>query len=92
MKLPHFSPTAKAQLWGMIAGGAAAFYATYALQLGLNVFAIGWVLAWAVGEVLIGKRLINRSDAGAIALGVASGIAFPWLGFALAALVQALRP
>ena len=76
----------------MCVGGATAFYAAYTLGLGLNIFAIGWIAAWVGGEFLIGKRLINRSDAGAIALGVASGIAFPWLGFALAALMQALRP
>lgn len=92
MKLPRLSPTAKAQLWGMCVGGATAVYAAYKLQLGYNLFAVGWVAAWVLGEFLLGKRLINKSDAGAIALGVVSGAAFPWLGFALAALGSALRP
>jgi hypothetical protein len=76
----------------MIVGGATAFYAVYKLQFGYNVFFIGWALAWLIGEVLIGKHLIGREDARAIALGVGSGISFPWLGFALAALLVALRP
>jgi hypothetical protein len=92
MKLPHLSPTAKAQLWGMCVGGATAFYAASKLQLGLGLFAVGWGGAWVLGEFIFGKRLIGKSDAGAIALGVASGIAFPWAGFALAMLANALRP
>lgn len=92
MRLPHLSPTAKAQLWGMCLGGATAFYAAYKLQLGLGLFLVGWAGAWVAGEFLIGKQLIGKADTRAIALGVVSGIAFPWLGFALAALGQALRP
>lgn len=76
----------------MCVGGATAFYAAYKLGYGLNIFAVGWIAAWVGGEFLIGKRLVNKTDAGAIALGVISGAAFPWLGFALAALVEALRP
>jgi hypothetical protein len=88
MRLPRLSATAKAQAWGMCVGGATAFYATYALQYGLGVFLAGWLLAWIAGEMVFGKRLIGVSDARAIALGVASGVAFPWLGFALAALTH----
>ncbi len=92
MRLPQLSPTARAQLWGLMVGGATAFYAVYKLQLGYGLFLVGWGGAWALGEVLFAKRLIGKDDAGAIALGVATGLAFPWLGFALAALAQALRP
>jgi hypothetical protein len=92
MRLPHLSPTAKAQAWGMAVGGATAFIAAYRLQLTYVLFFIGWALAWGVGEFLIGPRLIDKTDARAIALAVASGAAFPWLGFALAALAQTLRP
>ena len=88
MKLPHLSPTARWQLWGMCVGGATAFYATYKLEYGLGIFAVGWLLAWIAGEMLFGKRLIGQSDAKAIALAVVSGIAFPWVGFALAALTH----
>jgi hypothetical protein len=92
MRLPHLSPTAKGQLWGMCVGGATAIYAASKLQLGYGLVLIGWAGAWALGEWLIGPRLIGKDDARAIALAVASGIAFPWLGFALAALTNALRP
>ena len=92
MRLPHLSSTAKAQLWGMCVGGASAFYAAHKLQLGYGSFLVGWAAAWALGEWLLGPRLIGKDDAGAIALGVASGLAFPWLGFALAALANVLRP
>jgi hypothetical protein len=76
----------------MCVGGATAFYATARLQLGYGLFVVGWAAAWVLGEFLFGQRLIGKDDAGAIALGVASGLAFPWLGFALAALMNALRP
>lgn len=92
MKLPHLSHTAKAQAWGMLVGGATAFYAAYKLQLGYGLFAVGWVGAWVAGEFLFGRRLIGKDDARAIVLAVVSGLAFPWLGFALAALITALRP
>jgi hypothetical protein len=92
MKLPLLSPTAKAQAWGMAVGGATAFFAAYKLQLGYGVFFVGWAAAWALGEWLIGPRLIGKDDARAIALAIVSGAAFPWLGFALAALSQTLRP
>ena len=92
MKLPHLSPTAKGQLWGMCVGGATAFYAAHKLHLGYNILLVGWAAAWALGDWLIGPRLINKHDAGAVALAITSGLAFPWLGFALAALLQMLRP
>lgn len=92
MKLPHLSPTAKAQLWGMCVGGATAFYAAYKLELGLGIFLVGWAAAWGLGEFVFGKHLINKTDARAIALGVVTGIAFPWAGFALAFLTNTLRP
>lgn len=92
MNLRDLTPTAKAQLWGMAVGGATAFYATYKLQLPTIIFLIAWALAWALGEWLIGPRLIGKDDARAFTLAIVSGIAFPWLGFALAALSQTLRP
>ena len=92
VRLPHLSPTAKGQLWGMLVGGATAFFAVHKLQFGYGVFLVGWAAAWALGEWLIGPRLIGKDDARAIALSIVSGAAFPWLGFALAALSQTLRP
>lgn len=88
MRLPQLSATAKAQAWGMCVGGATAFYAAYKLEYGLGLFLVGWLGAWIAGEALFGKRLIGQSDTKAIALAVVSGIVFPWIGFALAALTH----
>lgn len=76
----------------MMAGGALAVLATSRAGLSWGLFFIGWAAAWALGERLFGARLIGRADAKAIALGVVSGAAFPWVGVAFAALIQLLRP
>jgi len=60
--------------------------------LSWGLFFVGWGAAWAAGEVWFGKHLIGHSDAKAIVLGVASGMAFPWIGVAFATLFQMLRP
>jgi len=91
VRLPHLSPTAKGQLWGLLVGGATAFWTTDKLNLSWGLFAIGTAAAWVAGEALIGKRLIGTSDTKAIALAVGSGLAFPWIGFAFAALLQMMR-
>jgi hypothetical protein len=91
MKLPHLSPTAKGQLWGLLVGGSTAFYVTSKLNLSLGLFAIGGAAAWAAGEAWFGKRLMFASDAKALTLAVASGLAFPWIGFAFAALMEMMR-
>lgn len=92
MRLPRLSPTAQAQLWGMIAGGALAALLVQRAHLSWGLFFIGWAAAWAIGEKLFGARLIGHADASAIALGVVSGAAFPWVGAAFAALLQLARP
>jgi len=89
--LPHLPPTAKAQLWGLLVGGSLAVLVVYRAEFSWIVFLIGWAIAWAVGETLFGRRLIGASDAKAIALAVVSGIAFPWIGVALAALSYVTR-
>jgi hypothetical protein len=91
MRLPHLSPTAKGQLWGLLVGGATAFWTTDKLELSWGLFAIGTAAAWAAGEALFGRRLIGASDTKAISLAVGSGLAFPWIGVALAALMETLR-
>jgi len=48
---------------------------------GQRITLVGWAAAWALGEWLLGPPLA-----------IASGLALPWLGFALAALSQTLRP
>ncbi len=91
IKLPHLSPTAKGQLWGLLVGGSTAYYTTVKLDLSSGLFAIGTAAAWAAGEAWFGKRLTFTSDAKAVTLAVASGLAFPWIGFAFAALMQMMR-
>jgi hypothetical protein len=88
MRLPHLSPTAKGQLWGLLVGGSTAFLVTRRMDLSLGLFAIGTAAAWAAGEAWFGTRLTFTSDAKAVMLAVASGLAFPWIGFAFAALMQ----
>lgn len=92
MRLPHLSPTAKGQLWGMMAGGALAVLLVNRTDLSWPMFFIGWAAAWAAGEMLFGKRLIGVSDAQSIALAVISGAAFPSIGVAFAWALQLLRP
>lgn len=92
MKLPQLSPTAKGQLWGLLVGGSTAVLLVNRSALSLGLFLVGWGAAWALGEKLFGHRLIHHSDARAIALAVASGLAFPWLGVAFAWGFHALRP
>lgn len=91
MRLPHLSATAKGQLWGLLVGGSTAYYATVRLDYSSGLFAIGAAAAWAAGEAWFGKRLVHTSDGKAIMLAVASGLAFPWIGFAFAALMQMMR-
>jgi hypothetical protein len=92
MRLPQLSPTAKGQLWGMLVGGSLAALLVNRTGLSLGLFLVGWAAAWVLGEKLFGARLIGHSDARAVALAVASGLAFPWVGVAFASLFELLRP
>jgi hypothetical protein len=76
----------------MLVGGALAVWFVQRSDLSWALMLVGFAAAWAAGEWLIGKRLIGASDTKAIALAVVSGLAFPWVGVAFTALVQALRP
>lgn len=76
----------------MLVGGSLAYLALERLNYGMGLFLVGWGAAWAIGEVLIGKMLIGKTDMKAIALGVVSGLIFPWVGVALCALVTIARP
>lgn len=91
MKLPHLTPVAKGQLWGMLVGFSLAVLATERLGLSYAILFIGGLAAWVVSERYLAPRLVG-SDAGAIALAVLSGFAFPWVGFAAAWLLQLARP
>jgi hypothetical protein len=92
MRLPHLSPTAKGQLWGLLVGGSLAVLLMNRSDLSWGLFLVGWAAAWAGGEAWFGKRLVGTSDAKAITLAVASGFAFPWVGVLLAWGVEQLRP
>lgn len=92
MRLPHLSATAKGQLWGLLVGGSTAFLFIRRTELSLGLFLVGAAGAWVLGEMMFGKRLIGHSDAKAIALAVASGLAFPWCGIAFAYLFELMRP
>ena len=92
MRLPHLSPTAKGQLWGLLVGGSTAYLLVSRTGLSLGLFLVGGAAAWVLGEKLFGHRLIHHSDAKAVALAVASGLAFPWVGVAFAWMFELLRP
>lgn len=92
IRLPHLPPTATAQLWGLLVGGALAVLVMNRSELSWIMFIVGWIGAWLAGEFLLAKRLIGQSDTKAIALAVISGAAFPWIGVAFAYLVETLRP
>lgn len=93
LRLPHLSPTAKGQLWGMLVSGALCVWVVNrSAELSWGLFFIGWAGAWALGEMLFGRRLIGTSDAKAITLAVVSGLAFPVCGLLFAALFVLIRP
>lgn len=94
MRLPriHLSPTAKAQLFGLLVGGALAVLVVNRTGLSWGLFFIGWAGAWALGEKLFGARITGTSDRNAMIIALVSGFAFPWAGAGFAALFEALRP
>lgn len=93
MRLPKLNAFAKAQAWGLALSFAIALHFTNQLHYGLGVFVIGTAAAWLGWEMLLGKTAPSaRTDLRAIAYGIGTGLAFPGLGFALAALVAWARP
>ena len=93
LKRTVFTPFAKAQAFGLALGGALALYAAHRAGLGLGLFAVATLAAWIGWEFLLGKRAPSaRSDWRALAYGVLSGFAFPWIGFLFAALAEWMRP
>jgi hypothetical protein len=94
MRLPriHLSPTAKAQLFGLLVGGALAVLVVNRTGTSWGLFFIGWAGAWALGEKLFGARITGTSDRNAMIIALVSGFVFPWAGVGFAALFEALRP
>lgn len=101
LRLPHLTPIAKAQLWGIGVGLGTALLAVEHTQVGYRIFFIGSGGAWLASEMLFGASLIaraaadkelKRSQIPTLAIAIFSGIAIPWTGFAIAFLLNALAP
>ncbi len=90
LRLPHLTPVAKGQLWGMAVGFALALLACERMGLSYAIFVIGMLIAWVLSERHLAPRLLG-SDGQTLALAVGSGFAFPWVGFFAAWLLNALR-
>ncbi len=90
-RLPHLTPVAKAQLWGMGVGLGTALLAVEHMTLSYRIFFIGAAAAWVASEFYLARRLTG-SDTKSIIIGIASGISFPWVGWLLAFGLDALRP
>jgi len=91
LRLPQLTPVAKAQAWGMLVGFALALFATERMGLSYGIFLVGAAAAWVASERWLAPRLIG-GDAKTLTLAVASGFAFPWVGWLMAFLLQQLRP
>lgn len=91
LRLPHLTPVAKGQLWGMAVGFALALLAVERMGLSYRIFLVAGGLAWILSEPLLAPRLTGAS-AKTIALAILSGMAFPALGFGAAWLAQMFRP
>ncbi len=89
-KLPAF---AKAQAWGLAVGFALAWLTIDKLQLNFWAMILGLAASWFGWEFLFARSAPSaRTDVAAMAYGIATGFAFPWLGVALAGLLAYLRP
>lgn len=90
-KLPYLTPVAKAQLWGMGVGMGTALLALSHMQLSYRLFFIGFAAAWVASEFYLARRLTG-TDTKSIIIAVVSGISFPWVGWLLAFVLDAIRP
>ncbi|MGD9968283.1 MAG: hypothetical protein AB7T59_17320 [Hyphomonadaceae bacterium] len=91
LRLPHLTPVAKGQLWGMLVGFALAWLAIDRMALSYRIFLIGFAGAWVASEFYLSRRLTG-ADAKSVTIAVLTGFAFPWAGFLLAFVLNALRP
>ncbi len=89
-KLPAF---AKAQAWGLLVGFALAWLTVDKLHMNFWAMALGLCASWIGWEFVFARSAPStRTDVAAMAYGIATGFAFPWIGVALAALLDYLRP
>ncbi|MBX3429910.1 MAG: hypothetical protein KF779_10035 [Hyphomonadaceae bacterium] len=91
LRLPHLTPVAKGQLWGMGVGLGTALLAVEHMALSYRIFFVGFGAAWVASEFYLARRLIG-TDAKTLTIAVLSGISFPWVGWLLAFGLNALRP
>ena len=91
LRLPHLTPVAKGQLWGMLVGFALAWLAIDRMELSYSIFFIGFAAAWVASEFYLARRLTG-TDAKSVVIAVITGLAFPWAGWLLAFALNALRP
>ena len=96
MRLPDprkFPAFAQAQLWGLAVGFALAWLATDKWGISFWGMLIGLIGSWIAWEFIFGKSAPSaRKDVGAIAYGIFTGLCFPWIGVAFAAIMQVARP
>ena len=90
-RLPHLTPVAKAQLWGMGVGLGTALLAVEHTQVGYRIFFIGGAAAWIASEFFLARRLTG-SEAKTLTIAVLSGVSFPWIGFLIAYGLNAIAP
>lgn len=90
-RLPHLTPVAKGQLWGMGVGLGTALLAVEHFNVGYRIFFIGAAGAWIASEFFLARRLTG-TDWKTIAIAVLTGISFPWIGFAIAYGLNAIAP
>jgi hypothetical protein len=91
LRLPQLTPVAKGQLWGMGVGLGTALLATDRMGLSYGAFFLAGAAAWVLSERWLAPRLIG-SDVKTLSLAIASGIAFPWVGWLAAFLLELARP
>lgn len=93
MKARAFTAFAKAQALGLALGFSSALWATLATGVGVRIFLVASALAWAGWEFFLGPRAPSHSKTpGALLYAGATGFAFPWAGFGLAALAAWAAP
>lgn len=93
MKKQIFTAFAKAQAAGLALGFASALWATLSTNVGVRIFLIATAGAWLAWEFTLGPRApSHETSPRALSYAALTGFAFPWIGFALAALAAWAAP